>query len=401
MIVRKKEGSLTKEEQQVIKALLTKGWRNQDIQALLNIGRKATVNSARITEVKSDDKIKAASDEAVEFFRKKREAYDPRTGLNLYEDERLIRARESMILAVQVFNSPNLHFKTEVFSVLANIAWTYLLHEYYDRKGVAVVGKDGRSLLLSQMIERHDCPLSKGMINNLKDLIDIRNDVEHKLLMRADKKFFPKFQACCLNFDKALCEIFDARLSLQHELSLALQFAKLDFEQITTLQKYDVPDHISALDARLDARLSDEERADIEYQFKVIYTLDNSAKSGAHIQFVKPGSAEGKEIHNILEKRVLADDDYPFKPAQVWATVARESKVTFSRNDHTKALRLYKARPTQKSSQPQNTDKKYCIYHKAHKDYTYSQAWVDFLVTQVKNPDELAKIRAVKVWNKK
>ena len=152
---------------------------------------------------------------------------------------------------------------------------------------------------------------------------------------------------------------------------------------------------------RLSTTVSDEERADIEYQFKVIYTLDNSAKSGAHIQFVKPGSAEGKEIHNILEKRVLADDDYPFKPAQVWATVARESKVTFSRNDHTKALRLYKARPTQKSSQPQNTDKKYCIYHKAHKDYTYSQAWVDFLVTQVKNPDELAKIRAVKVWNKK
>jgi len=29
-----------------------------------------------------------------------------------------------MILVVQVFNSPALNFKTEVFAVLANVAWT-------------------------------------------------------------------------------------------------------------------------------------------------------------------------------------------------------------------------------------------------------------------------------------
>ncbi|MFM8516981.1 MAG: DUF3644 domain-containing protein, partial [Nevskiaceae bacterium] len=40
-----------------------------------------------------------------------------------------------------VFNSPSLSFKTEVFSVLANIAWTYLMHEYYERKGVQIKDK--------------------------------------------------------------------------------------------------------------------------------------------------------------------------------------------------------------------------------------------------------------------
>jgi hypothetical protein len=52
-----------------------------------------------------------------------------------------------------VFNSPAVAFKTEVFSVLANIAWTYLLHEYYDRKGVAIKDKDGWSVALSHMLE--------------------------------------------------------------------------------------------------------------------------------------------------------------------------------------------------------------------------------------------------------
>ena len=40
--------------------------------------------------------------------------------------------------------------------------------------------------MLSQMIKRRDCPLSKGIKNNLADLVEIRNDVEHKLLRRAD-----------------------------------------------------------------------------------------------------------------------------------------------------------------------------------------------------------------------
>ena len=121
-------GSLTPEEARVAKALLTKGWRNQDIQALVNFGRKGTVNSGRITGVKQSKTIEPA---AVEFFIHKKKSYDPRTGLNLFDDERLIRAREAITLAVQIFNSPTLNFKTEVFAVLANIAWTYLLHEFY------------------------------------------------------------------------------------------------------------------------------------------------------------------------------------------------------------------------------------------------------------------------------
>lgn len=39
MVGRKREGALSKDEKKIVKALLGKGWRNQDIQALLNIGR--------------------------------------------------------------------------------------------------------------------------------------------------------------------------------------------------------------------------------------------------------------------------------------------------------------------------------------------------------------------------
>ena len=225
MAIHKKGGGLNNEEKRVVKALLSEGWRNQDIQALINIGRAATINSARITGVKKDDAIKAASSDEVTFYKKRKESYDWNTGLNLYDDERLIRAREAMILAVQVFNSPSCLFKTEIFAVLVGIAWTYLLHEYYLRKGTKIVGTDGRSLLLGQMLDRQDCPLSAGTKNNLRAMKIIRDDVEHLLLRRSDLKWAPLYQACCLNFNQTIEKLFGEKLSLHKELSFALQFA--------------------------------------------------------------------------------------------------------------------------------------------------------------------------------
>jgi hypothetical protein len=156
--------------------------------------------------VKKNDKIAPASPEEVAFFRKKKRSFDPITGLNLYGDERLIRAREAMILGVTIFNGSSYQFKTEVFAVLANIAWTYLIHEYYERKDIPPLNADGTTFALSHMVTRPDCPLSKGIKNNLLALKNIRDDVVHKTLGRSDYKWLPLFQACCLNFDKTLVE---------------------------------------------------------------------------------------------------------------------------------------------------------------------------------------------------
>ena len=66
-----------------------------------------------------------ASDAEVEAFLRRKKAFDPTTGLNLIDDERLIRSREAMILAVQVFNGPGVLFKTELFAVLVSHGHTY------------------------------------------------------------------------------------------------------------------------------------------------------------------------------------------------------------------------------------------------------------------------------------
>jgi len=388
---------LTASESEVVKALLAKGWRNQDIQALVNVGRPATVNSARITEVKQKGSIKPASDDLVEYFIIKKQSYDPKTGLNLFDDERLIRAREAMALAVQIFNSPVLKFKTEVFAILTNVAWTYLLHEFYTRKRVKIVGDDGRTLLLSQMLRRPDCPLTAGMMRNLEAMKTIRDEVEHNLLGRSDLKWLPLFQACCLNFDKVLRQLFGERLSLQGELGVALQFARLSMDQVAELHKYEVPEHIEALDARLMQDLTDKELNDLEYQFRVVYTLDSASRGRSHIQFINPGSEEAKEIHNILVKHKLADELYPHKPAQVVKLVAERSGKRFTSHNHTQAWHKFKVRPRAGVKQPEVTDREHCIYHHAHGDYTYSDKWIGFLVDKISTEAGFQEISGEKV----
>lgn len=396
MAAKPKKG-LTDLEKRIVKALIAGGWRNQDIHAWINSGRQKTVNFGRISGVKNDPNQQPATAEEVAYFTRYRQAYDAQTGLNQYDDERLIRAREAMILAVQVFNSGGLKFKTEVFTMLANVAWTYLMHEYYSRKlAVKIVNEQGQSMALSEMIARQDCPLQDGVKKNLTALKILRDKVEHHLLGKADLKWLGMFQACCLNFDRAMCEFFGSTLTLANDLSFALQFARMNLDHVAQINKYELPEHITALDALITEGMTPEQINDTNFQFQVVYTLTAAPKSKAHIQFVSPDSAEGKEIHNVLSKKVVADEIYPYKPGKVVKLVAAKAKVSFTSHSHQQAIRKYKVRPKNGSTQPQNTDKTFCIYHAAHNDYTYSDAWVEKLVEAVNDTQEFAAIKALK-----
>ncbi|WP_298937868.1 DUF3644 domain-containing protein [uncultured Ruegeria sp.] len=396
-MARNPEGALTDDEKRIVKGFLARGDRNQDIQALVNLGRKATINSARVTEVKQDDAIVPASDADLDFFKEKKKCYDPQTGLNLYDDERLIRAREAMLLAVQVFNSPTLRFKAEVFAVQANIAWTYLLHEFYLREGAQIIQEDGRSLLLSQMIAREDCPLSQGIKDNLESLKQIRDAVEHTLFRRADNRFLSIFQACCLNFEKTICMLFGPDVALSNDLSFSLQFAKMDFDQLVQVQDFDVPEHIRTLEKQLDEDLGEERLSDIEYRFRVVYTFENSTKSKSHIKFVHPDDEGADEVRNVLIKREISDKLFPHKAAVVASLVQERSGRQFNTHNHTQAWRKFDVRPRANVGQPENTNKDYCIYHLAHGDYTYSEKWVDFLVSYLAADANYKELRKFKL----
>ncbi len=393
-----RSGKLTNKEKRVVKALLKNGFSENDIHLFVNYNRREIVDLDQIVAIEKDTKQEVAGAEEIDSYEYKKCSFDPQISLNLHNEERLIRAREAMIVAVEIFNSSTLQFKLEIFSVLANIAWTYVLHEYFERQGTKVVSSTGRTMLLSKMIRRGDCPLSEGVRNNIEAIIKIRDKVEHKLFGRGDSVFQSLFQACCLNFNEFLCNQFGSNLSLSREFPFVLFFSRINFEQLSILNRYDIPASIQALDAELKNNLTEDQQNDLEYRFRVVYTLESSSKSKANFKFVRPESAEGKEITHVLVRDRISDEFYPHKPKQVCKLVVTRTGLRFTSHNHTQAWRYYDVRPRPNNAQPENTNKDYCIFHPAFKGYTYSDKWVDLLIDLVSNQNEFDKLKKTRIY---
>ena len=380
---KKASGALTGREKKLAKRMLNDDWRNQDILALINTCRLSTVNPARIAEVKANGQQPAASLAELEQYIKYKEAYDLKTGLNPYKDERLLRSREAMMLAVQLFNSTVFQFKSEMFAVLANIAWTYLLHERLISEGQDIVKENGYTLALSEMLNFDVVDIAEPIKANLLDLKELRDTVEHNLVSRSDEIWYSLFQACALNYEKTLCQWFGANVSISESLGTSIQFARPATSQLAQLSKFDVPQKIQMLSSSL----KKDKTADIldspEYEFKVVYTYVSGSKSESHMKFVSPDSEEGKKISEVLVKYKSSDELYPYKAMAVVNQVKAKSGAKFSMHNHTMAWKKHKVRPIGNNPKKGSVNAKYCCFHPAHKDYTYNEAWVDLLVSEL------------------
>src|SRR5437870_10892996 len=98
--------------------------------------------------------------------------------------ELIKKAREAMLTAVQIYNSPQIEFKSELFIVATVIAWTYMLHAYYRKKGVEYrqfrpAGKRRRFLTtkfgamrrwsLEDCLDCKECPVNETVKKNLAE----------------------------------------------------------------------------------------------------------------------------------------------------------------------------------------------------------------------------------------
>jgi len=261
------------------------------------------------------------------------------------------------------------------------------VHEYCVRHGINIKKNKEQTASLSYLLDK--APLSEGIKHNLQSIQVMRNAVEHNPPdIELEQRYDSLFQACCLNFEKTLTSWFGGELSLQRELSIALQFAKHDIEAVKELQAYDIPPKLQALDALVYGGLSEKELNDLEYQFKVIYTKTAAAKSRADmaVEFVSPDLAEEKTIHNILIKKEIADNDYPFKPTAVCRAVEKVTGKKYTSYKHMQAYLKYKIRPkgSKKTPSAGEVKREYCIYHRLYNCYSYNRAWVDKLIAEEK-----------------
>jgi Protein of unknown function (DUF3644) len=264
------------------------------------------------------------------------------------KNELLEKSKESALCAVQIFNNPNITFKSEAFIVLMIIAWTYLLHAYYrnERTEYRYFNQKNKKRIfdrtskgsfkyweLERCLNDSACPLENNVKSNLKFLIGLRHEIEHQMTNRIDDFISGKLQACCLNYNAAIKKLFNH--SIAHHQPISIQFFAFSEEQIDTLiDKPNIPKNVIEFITSHEASLSAEDKQSPQYSYKVIYMRDNANHEGQAdkaIRFIPEGTEEGREIHNVLVKNKQYSK---LTQTDIVSKMHVAGYLNFSKNDH-------------------------------------------------------------------
>lgn len=267
------------------------------------------------------------------------------------KQELLIKSREAMLSAVQIFNNPNIKFKSESFIVLSNIAWLYMLHAYYRENRIEYryfrmvnlrrrFDKTKRGAFKYWELERclndTDCPVDHVTKANLKFLIGLRHEIEHQMTSRIDEYLSARFQACCLNYNEYVKQLFGKEYAIDNHLSFSLQFSSIKEEHATQLREFaDLPQNIAAYINDFDEQLTEAEYNDIKYSYRVLYVpkaVNRKGQADKVIEFIPANTPEAKAL-NI--EYVLLKERKKYLPSQVWKTMQQKGFKKFGQYQHT------------------------------------------------------------------
>jgi len=329
-------------------------------------------------------------------------------------DALIDKARESALLAVQVYNNPLVSFRAPGYIVHMVIAYTALFHAIFERRGTEywhkepdgsakLIDGDTKAWELSECVHHYYGGQVSAEAENIRFFIQIRNKIEHRFMPALDTTLSGKCQALLMNFEALLVHEFGAFFAMGQNLALALQFsvfAKAQQEVLRRIQSREyeaIRRYIDAYDATLPPAVTDS----MEYSFRAFLMpkVGNHLKSSdVAIEFVKydPSNPEAmerlqKQVLLIREKQVPVADAGLMTAKRVVDEIARRTQQPFNMHHHTCAWKLYKVRPSKPKADGCKTE--YCQYSAAFKQFAYTEAWVQFLCEKVLDPTEFERIR--------
>lgn len=264
----------------------------------------------------------------------------------------LLKSREAALNAVQTFNNPLTTFKAETFIVLMNIAWTYLLHAHYRQAGIEYryyrKGSQRRKFdrtksgafkywELERCLNDDACPLDGPTQHNLRFLIGLRNEIEHHQSAGVGQRFSGHYFACCLNYERYVCELFGERYSLGEAAAFTLQFR--DFTAAGSQEPEPLPSPIAKYIQEFNADLAEEDLQSPHFRRRFLFvpvTTGKSAQADEVIEFVRADSDLAESINETYSRVLQKEVEKPkFLPTKIVKLMKSEGYTGFRLQDHT------------------------------------------------------------------
>lgn len=272
------------------------------------------------------------------------------------------KAREAMLSAVQLYNNPQVTFKSESFITLSVIGWTYLLHAYYKSQGICyryyhTVGKKKvydktkhgayKHWELERCLNEKTCPLDGDTITNLRFLIGIRHEIEHQMTDKIDEYLSAKLQACALNFDYYISLLFGEKYNLSKELSLVIQFSPLTPEQRNSLYKNEhITSNVKNFVVDFEDVLSADSLKNPRYAYRVLFvpiTANRKGQADQVVEFIKsdsPLAVDVEKTYAILKET----EKRKFLPKEIVTLMHEKGYSRFNITKHTEIWKAHDAK---------------------------------------------------------
>ena len=314
----------------------------------------------------------------------------------------------SALLAVEIYNKPRTTFRSEAYISLMIIAWTRLFHAHFSR----TIGnkfyykcKNGRYELvdgerkawdLSTCIEKYG-RLKQSVISNLEFFIKLRNKIEHRHIDKreVDTLIFGECQSLLYNYENLLIELFGSKYAINEALVYSLQFSQLrtkkQKEASRSVLSKDLSEIVAYIGKYRDS-LEDDIYNSQEYSIKLIQIpkISNTNRADAAIEFVKWDELNAedrkayKKVTAIVKTKIVKQEAvnvHRFKPGKVIEAVNKATSNKINHHDHKCLFVIFSIRPdTSYLGDKSKTNAKYCLYDEVHKDYVYTQEWIDVLI---------------------
>jgi hypothetical protein len=227
----------------------------------------------------------------------------------------LEKARDSALLAVEVYNKPAAVFWSGAYLVLMCVAWTSLFHAvflrpklkpYYRRMDNpnrhAKADRERKYWELGTCLDEYLQGSHTAVRENLKFLIGLRNKIEHRSMPKLDHRIFVECQACLFNFEDLLLREFGPKHAINDSLAFALQFSHLRSEQQTNaiahlhrpLQK-----NLAKYIQTFRSSLTSDVTQDLAYSYKVFLIPKVANRQGQEdvaVEFIKFDPTDPKQV---------------------------------------------------------------------------------------------------------
>lgn len=310
----------------------------------------------------------------------------------------LEKAKDSALLAVEVYNKPRTSFKSSGFITLMTIAYTALFHAYFEKQGIKYYYKkkdsrryetidgDYKAWELPKCAEEYYGSKGNPIYKNIDLIYKLRNKIEHRFIPEIDSYILGECQAMLINFENMIDEHFGQKHAIVDLLSVPLQIEKSRRKIPISPDAKNVMDFIKKYKNSLSKKIKDSQ--DFSFKVFLIPKIGNHRNSSdVSVEFIDFDLANKDQYGNlekiqalIKDRQVPVANQGKYSPTNVLLEIENKTGKRFNMPWHTSMWKKYKVRPETKEVKRDKCNIKYCQHDVVHNDYVYTEEWINHLI---------------------